>query len=46
MFDIGRMVEGEGKKRVVLFQLSKHEKVILKIVSSIIKLQIEIYSLK
>lgn len=42
MFDIGRRVEGEGKKRVALFQLSKHEKLRLKIVSSIIKLQIEI----
>lgn len=44
MFDIGRRAEGEGegKKRVALFQLSKHEKVRLKIASSIIKLQIEI----
>lgn len=42
MFDIGRRVEGEGKKRAALFQLSRQEKVRLKIVSSIIKLQIDI----
>lgn len=42
MFDIGRGVEGEEKKHVALFQLSKQEKVRFKIVRSIIKLQIEI----